>query len=240
MAWQAGFRARHAELGGMSADPTLPNTTDISRFFSNSDGSVYALKNLPEEVVAYLFARYSRSRLSLRDDLRRMIEAEEMGALIGAGTTDDPAQAFSQIQERARAFAEKYVLGYGHSSVSEHGCVHLALEDVSIIASKLIEDARLASYTEKSTRYVAFDPAKVYYPPKVMADPGLAEAYRGTIQALPEVPTPAGRKILWRKSRPAPRARKSRPSGATTRPAARRRLTCCATCCRRRPTPTSA
>ena len=177
----AGISPPDTERGGMS---DADNSPDISRFFSNMDGSVYALKNLPEEVVAYLFARYSRSRLSLRDDLRRMIEAEDMGALIGAGTTDDPAQAFSQIQERARAFAEKYVLGYGHSSVSEHGCVHLALEDVSIIASKLVEDARLASYTEKSTRYVAFDPTKVYYPPKVIADPVIADEYRGTIRAL--------------------------------------------------------
>lgn len=158
--------------------------TDISRFFTNMDLSVYALKNLPEEVVAYLFARYSRSRLSLREDLRNMIEAEDMGALIGSGASDDRAEAFTQIQERARTFAERYVLGYGHASVAEHGCVHLALEDVSIIASKLVEDARLASYTEKSTRYVAFDPSKVYYPPTVMADPRLAEDYRGTIRAL--------------------------------------------------------
>jgi len=164
--------------------PDIAPTTDISRFFTNMDRSVYALKNLPEEVVAYLFARYSRSRLSLRDDLRRMIESEDIGALIGAGTSDDPAQAFSQIQERARTFAEKYVLGYGHSSVAEHGCVHLALEDVSIIASKLIEDSRLASYTEKSTRYVAFDPGKVFYPPSVLADLQLAEDYTATILAL--------------------------------------------------------
>ena len=34
---------------------------------------------------------------------------------------------------------------------------HLAIEDVSIVASKIIEDTRLASYTEKSTRYVVFD-----------------------------------------------------------------------------------
>ena len=162
--------------------PTEPS--DISRFFTNSDRSVYALKNLPEEVVAYLFARYSRSRLSLREDLRNMIEAEDMGALIGAGSPEDPAEAFTQIQERARAFAERYVLGYGHSSVAEHGVVHLALEDVSILASKLIEDARLASFTEKSTRYVAFDPTKVHYPPAVLADSALAEDYRGTICAL--------------------------------------------------------
>ena len=166
------------------AAPSVVGSSDIRRFFTNSDQSVYALKNLPEEVVAYLFARYSRSRLSLREDLRNMIEAEDMGALIGAGVSDDPGAAFAQIQDKARAFAERYVLGYGHASVAEHGCVHLALEDISIIASKLVEDARLASYTEKSTRYVAFDPSKVYYPPPVMADPRLADDYQGTIRAL--------------------------------------------------------
>jgi thymidylate synthase ThyX len=155
-----------------------------SRFFSNADGSVYALLNLPEEVVAYLFARYSRSALSLRDDLRQMIESEDLGALIGAAPAERGGEALERLQERARTFAEKYVLGYGHGSVAEHGCVHLAIEDVSIIASKLIEDARLASYTEKSTRYVAFDPSKMYYPPEVMAHPDLAVAYRGTISAL--------------------------------------------------------
>ena len=163
--------------------------TDISRFFTNTDRSVYALKNLPEEVVAYLFARYSRSRLSLRDDLRNMIEAEDLGALIGAGSPDDPANAVSSLQERARAFAEKYVLGYGHSSVAEHGVVHLALEDISIVASKLVEDARLASYTEKSTRYVAFDPSKVYYPPAVMADAKLGVEYAKTVRGLLEAYT---------------------------------------------------
>ena len=166
-----------------AADP------DISRFFTNMDGSVYALKNLPEEVVAYLFARYSRSRLSLRDDLRNMIAAEDLGALIGAGDTDNRIDAVSALQERARAFAEKYVLGYGHSSVAEHGVVHLALEDVSIIASKLVEDARLASYTEKSTRYVAFDPSKVHYPPKVMAETALADDYTQTVRGLLEAYT---------------------------------------------------
>ncbi len=158
-------------------------TADISRFFTNMDRPVYALKNLPEEVVAYLFARYSRSTLSLRDDLRRMIEAEDLGALIVPGN-DDAGDALGPLQERARTFAEKYVLGYGHGSVAEHGCVHLALEDVSIVASKLVEDGRLASYTEKSTRYVAFSPEKMYYPPEVMARPDLADAYSSALNAL--------------------------------------------------------
>ena len=97
----------------------MPETNaDISRFFTNTDKSVFALRNLPEEVVAYLFARYSRSKLSLRDDLRNMIEAEDLGALIGPGDTDS-SSGTAGLQEKARAFAEKYVLGYGHSCYDE-------------------------------------------------------------------------------------------------------------------------
>ena len=179
--FNAGFPLLSAELFAMPETTLAP--ADLSRFFTNMDKSVYALTNLPEEVVAYLFARYSRSRLSLRDDLRNMIEAEDLGALIGAGNTDS-SSGTAGLQERARTFAEKYVLGYGHSSVAEHGVVHLALEDISILASKLIEDARLASFTEKSTRYVAFDPTKVFYPKRVMADPALADAYAKTVRGL--------------------------------------------------------
>ena len=187
--------------------------TDLSRFFTNMDKSVYALRNLPEEVVAYLFARYSRSRLSLRDDLRNMIEAEDLGALIGSGDTDGKIDAVSSLQERARAFAEKYVLGYGHSSVAEHGVVHLALEDVSIIASKLIEDARLASFTEKSTRYVAFDPSKVYYPPRVLAVPALATDYQTTVRGLLDAYTDWTEDIVTQVKARTPRGEKQSERG---------------------------
>ncbi len=174
----------------MTLPVTIPAIAqDMGRFFTNPDRSVYALQNLPEEVVAYLFARYSRSRLSLRDDLRNMIEAEDLGALIGTSTPDTPGRDIGPLQERARAFAEKYVLGYGHNSVAEHGVVHLALEDVSIVASKLVEDARLASYTEKSTRYVAFDAGKMHTPEALTKHPALLTEYRETIGALLEAYT---------------------------------------------------
>jgi len=54
------------------------------------------------------------------------------------------------------------VVGYGHASVAEHAVAHVAIENVSILASKAIEDARLAAYTEKSTRYVQFEPNAYY------------------------------------------------------------------------------
>ena len=57
------------------------------------------------------------------------------------------------------------------NSVAEHAVAHLAIEDVSIIATKIIEDMRLASYTEKSTRYVLFEEDKFYRVPRLMRSP---------------------------------------------------------------------
>jgi thymidylate synthase ThyX len=156
----------------------------LANFVTNTDKDVFALKNLPEEVVAFLFARYSRSSLSLRDDLLRMLSDEHLDSLVAApSTTDAEDGTLLGIQERARAFAEKYVVGYGHGSVAEHAVVKIAIENVSILSSKLIEDCRLASYTEKSTRYVEFDSTKACYPQHIL-DSSVGEIYTSAITAL--------------------------------------------------------
>ncbi len=124
----------------------------IGPYVSNVGGMVFALSGLPEEVIAVLFAYYSRSRDDLRTSLARLLADKELAL---DDDPDDPRE-FGLAIEKARAFHEKWVVGYGHASVAEHAIVHLAIEDVSILASKEIEDLRLASFTEKSTRYVVF------------------------------------------------------------------------------------
>ena len=126
----------------------------LARYVTNLDREVFALRDLPEEVVAVLFAYYSRSREDLRSNLRRLLEDQELEVL---GTSSTAGPTLGSAQERARAFHEKWVVGYGHSSVAEHAVVHLAVERCSILAAKALEEARLAAYTEKSTRYVRFD-----------------------------------------------------------------------------------
>ncbi len=125
-------------------------------FVTNLDGQVFALRNLPEEVVAVLFAYYSRSRDDLRTNLRKLLEDKDLAVLAVGEPGRAAGPAFERAQDRARAFHEKWVVGYGHASVAEHGVVHLAVERCSIVAAKAIEEARLAAYTEKSTRYVQF------------------------------------------------------------------------------------
>ena len=70
--------------------------------------------------------------------------------------------------EGAKQFHEKWVVGYGHSSVAEHAVLHLAFENASRMAMEAIESNRLASYTEKSTRYQKWDREQYYCPPEIL------------------------------------------------------------------------
>lgn len=105
---------------------------------------IYNLNNLKPEITAVAFAKCSRSPESFKDIAKELTE------------------------QKSSAFHEKYVVGYGHGSVAEHATLHIAIENVSILATKVIEDNRLASFTEKSTRYQIFDRNRYYKPKKIM------------------------------------------------------------------------
>ena len=152
-------------------------------YVTNVDRPIFALHNLPEEVVAVLFAYYSRSRESLRRNLLTLIQDQDLD-LEERSTRDDLGPVdLTRARQKAKEFHEKWVVGYGHASVAEHAVAHLAIEDVSIVASKVVEDARLASFTEKSTRYVVFDRDKYYREPRLLASPHAA-LYQGTCSFL--------------------------------------------------------
>lgn len=96
-------------------------------------------------------------------------------AVAFAKTSRSP-QPFDEIaaelnDESSARFHEKWVVGYGHSSVAEHAVLHLALENVSRLAIETIEANRLASYTEKSTRYQLWDEDAFYLPDELVGSP---------------------------------------------------------------------
>src|SRR5437867_3721275 len=65
---------------------------------------------------------------------------------------------FLQNQNRGEEFYNKVLLEYGDDSVAELGEAQIAIEGLSNIAVKKIEDRRIGlSYLEKSSRYVAWD-----------------------------------------------------------------------------------
>ena len=149
----------------------------LAPFFTNIDEAVFGLK-LPQEIAGALFSRYSRSTKNLRRIfLDEFLGDPELGLkdlLGGEWSGGDQSAAL----EKARAFYERVLVGYGDDSVAQLGGAHIACEGISNVAVKFLEDARIGiAPLEKSTRYVRFDQKdeKGEYPfyrePKIMASP---------------------------------------------------------------------
>ncbi|MCR4369025.1 MAG: FAD-dependent thymidylate synthase, partial [archaeon] len=123
------------------------------------DKNVFVLTNLPEAVKGALFSRYSRSAKSLRRLLLdEFINDEKSGFAQIVGYSEKMGYSQVVATQKAEEFYDRVLVGYGDDSVAELGGAHIACENVSNIASKALEDARLGiSPLEKSTRYVYFD-----------------------------------------------------------------------------------
>ncbi len=159
----------------MTAEFTAEEKIRLAPFFTNLDRSTFGLR-LPQEVAGALFSRYSRSTKSLRRTfLDEFLGDPELGLkelLGGSSSASDDSAAL----KKARAFFERVLVGYGDDSVAQLGGAHLACENVSNVAAKLLEDARIGiAPLEKSTRYVRFDQKDsggnylFYREPKIMA-----------------------------------------------------------------------
>lgn len=127
----------------------------LRRYCTNVDGRVFALRNLPEVVKGALFSRYSRTEKSLRRVLLdEFLSEPDAGIDPGASRGTDVLHA----SRRAEEFYERVLVGYGDDSVAELAGAHLAVERVSTLAAKALEESRIGiSPLEKSTRYVRFD-----------------------------------------------------------------------------------
>jgi thymidylate synthase ThyX len=158
----------------MTAEFTDEEQKRLIGFFTNLERPIFGLK-LPQEVAGALFSRYSRSSKSLRRTfLDEFLGDPELGLqdLLGGQPVDGDTAAL----KKARAFYDRVLVGYGDDSVAQLGGAHLACENISNVAAKLLEDARIGiAPLEKSTRYVRFDHKDVdgnylfYCEPKIMA-----------------------------------------------------------------------
>src|SRR5215813_6676519 len=173
----------------MSQEFTADEQRALAPFFTNVDRSVFGLK-LPQEVAGALFSRYSRSTKSLRRTFfDEFLGDPELGLkdLLGAQTSvNDNSSAL----KKARAFYDRVLVGYGDDSVAQLGGAHIACEQISNVAAKVLEDARIGiAPLEKSTRYVRFDAKAAdgdylfYKEPKIMASPH-REAYLSVMRLL--------------------------------------------------------
>jgi thymidylate synthase ThyX len=116
---------------------TEEEKTELAGHFSNADRAVFAIITPRQVDRGALMSRYSRTDKSMR----RVFLDE-----------------FARNPNRGEEFYRKVLLEYGDDSVAELGEAQVALEGISNVAAKKIEDRRIGlSYLEKSSRYVQFD-----------------------------------------------------------------------------------
>lgn len=134
----------------------------LEKYVTNTSSHIFVLRNLPEVIKGALFSRYSRSSLGLRSLLIKefISQDEETGFSEIAGQTSDPNDSLEQVLaiKKAQNFYDRILDGYGDDSIGELGGAHIAIENVSMLGAKLLEDSRIGgSPLEKSTRYIYFD-----------------------------------------------------------------------------------
>jgi thymidylate synthase ThyX len=156
--------------------------TILRPYFTNLDRPVFAVVNLPEVVKGALFARYSRSKKSLR----RLFLDEFVADL---DLTGDLSIDATVGLKRAEALYERVFLEYGDDSVAQLGGVHLACEQASNILTKILEWGRVMSYMEQSTRYIEYDTKldgrfRYYRDSAVLKSPELAFRYIADLDSL--------------------------------------------------------
>lgn len=125
-------------------------------YFTSTQDDVFALINLPEIVKGTLFSRYSRTAKDVRRlFLDEFFKEKQLSSLFKK--TGAPEGDLVDL-EKAEDFYERILVGYGDDSVAELGGAHIAIENLSMLATKSIEEHRIGlSPLEKSTRYVYFD-----------------------------------------------------------------------------------
>ena len=151
----------------------------IEPFFTNLDRNVFAAKYLPSEVLGALASRYSRStkgvrRLFFDEYIKPILEPNLEGAkkseIRQAQTMKTELVTFVDYlrrhggwekvvnSKRARGFFEKWLAAYGDDSIAQMAGAHIFFENISNVATKILEDFRIGfAPLEKSTRYVLFD-----------------------------------------------------------------------------------
>src|SRR5271169_636616 len=137
----------------------------LDKYVTSTSSNIFVLRNLPEVIKGALFSRYSRSSLGLRSLLlKEFILNEETAFHAIAGDQNAKEHEESDLEDqimaikKAQNFYDRILDGYGDDSIGELGGAHLAIENISMIAAKEIEDSRIGgSPLEKSTRYIYFD-----------------------------------------------------------------------------------
>lgn len=95
--------------------------------------------------------------LVLNNEAKIDAQAEAMLQALHSRSTGGIYHHLKILEERgAQNFMQQFYVGYGHKSIGDCGSTTVFVEGVSMLAAKAIQDWRLYSGQEASTRYVDF------------------------------------------------------------------------------------
>ncbi|MBU0706849.1 FAD-dependent thymidylate synthase [Patescibacteria group bacterium] len=144
----------------------------LNKYVTDPTGNVFCIKGM-EGLVGAAYARYSRARGGFRETLLK--------EFIKEGVID---------AQHAEELIQRVLIAFGDDSVGELEGAHLSFENMSILATKEMEECRIGgSPIEQSTRYVFYDQKddqgnyKYYRDPKIMASQH-ADSYVATMDFL--------------------------------------------------------
>ena len=163
-----------AEEAGIVDDVVDGEDSPLARHVTSMTDNVYCVTGLGGLVGAAM-GRYSRSRYGLREIIAREFVTAD-------GVLD---------RDRAAALIDRVINQYGDESVAELESAHICFEEISNLASKVIEDRRIGgSPIERSTRYVTYDKRgadghwRYVVPPEVKENALLLAQYEETMDSL--------------------------------------------------------
>ena len=151
------YQKRAKEIGGMVAGK------DVSGIAGSFFDDISTLKGLTPETFPAAYARISRDPRGV-DELRH--------------------EAVLEV-EKARKLNEAIIFDMGHSSVAEHAVFNLDIIGISRLAAEELQRTRLASYTEKSQRYITL--TDDYIISNEVKDSGFKDEFRDTVSSLNSV-----------------------------------------------------
>jgi thymidylate synthase ThyX len=137
----------------------LMSSESISTPRARTQTEVFAVHGADPEILAYAMAKYSRSRLSMRESL---------------------AEISSQ---RAEQFLNTFYFQYGHRSIADLAHIAFAVERLSLLAAIVLVDEARWDGQERSTRYQNFLESGWYFP-DFAEDSASAELYSKTVEHL--------------------------------------------------------
>lgn len=156
--WYRDASSDQTTLGRMKMDVILAGHNIDHELITEFQSLQPERQDLTPETVAAAYARISRNPRPV-NELRAIARGEV---------------------EKARASNRNIVFEMGHSSIAEHAVFNLDVLKVSRLLVEEIERFRLASYTEKSQRYVLLTDDFVI--PQEVREAGLEEEFTAAIR----------------------------------------------------------